>query len=440
MAHNSKRAVDLRLGGCSSVALAHEFGTPLLVIDEAVLRSGMRRFCDAFSRPGWRCEICYAGKALLLAAVARTAHDEGLFLDVCSLGELRTALGAGVPAARCVLHGCYKITEELDAAIEQRVGLIVIDHLEEIEALTERIRRESRASPTPTSVLLRVNPGIAAHTHGRVQTGAPSSKFGFAICDGQALSAVKHVALQAGLSLSGIHCHVGSQIRDLNTYAVEVEQLVAFAADVKRECGIELEVFNIGGGLATSDLGGDAPTPEAWAAAVFASLEPRLARAGLKRPTLMIEPGRSLIGPAGTTIYRIGVRKRLPDGKQALIADGCMSDNPRPALYDATYPVTLASRPDASPDGTYTIFGRHCETDILFSDVLLANPRPGDLLAVSGTGAYTYAMASNYNRFSRPAVVFARDGRARLVARRESLEHLLALDVTEEPVQILESS
>jgi diaminopimelate decarboxylase len=423
-ADNSER-VSGWLGECAPSQLAREFGTPLLVIDEVVLRSRMRAFRRAFDRGGWNASVSYAGKALLVQAIAKIAHEEGLAVDVCSLGELETALRAGVPADRCVLHGCFKTSDELDAAVARRVGLVVVDHLAEIGELGRR----AQGAGIECDVLLRINPAISVHAHDFVQTGVPSSKFGFAASDGQAIEAVRAVQRERGLRLAGIHCHLGSNIIELETYAREIDALVEFAGRALAETGASFPIINIGGGLGYGDRA--APEPQAWADTIFAAFERRLASSRGARPRLAVEPGRALVAPAGTTLYRIGVRKRLPDGSTALIVDGGMSDNPRPALYDAVYRVAIADRRDAEPDGTYAVFGRHCETDKLFSDVALPDPQPGDLLAVSDTGAYTYSMASNYNRFSRPAIVLAKSGRARLIARREPIEHVLDLDVAE---------
>jgi len=427
--HNSER-VSVSLGGCDPATLAREFGTPLVVIDEMCLRSRMRRFREAFIRPGWASSVTYAGKALLLAAIARIAHEEGLAVDVCSLGELRTAALGGVPADRCIVHGCFKTPDELEAAVKASVRHVVVDHAAEIDDLD----RLARANGVTCDVLLRVNPSITAYTHELVQTSAPASKFGFAISDGQALAAVRKVSAKKNLHLSGIHCHLGSQIYDLRSYARAVDSLVDFAKAAFDDSGAAFSIVDVGGGLAAGDgADSDDPTPEAWASAIFDAFERRLAGTPLQRPHVYVEPGRALIAQAGTTLYRIGVRKRLPDGAQALIVDGGMSDNPRPALYEARYSVCIADRPDARPDGSYVIFGRHCETDRLFPDAALPDPQPGDLLVVRDTGAYTYSMASNYNRFVRPAVVIVDNGRARLAAARETLDRVLALDVTESP-------
>jgi diaminopimelate decarboxylase len=426
--HNSERVVDAPVTHASSALLdlGVTYGTPLLVIDEVALRGAMRRFTRAFTRDGWISSVTYAGKALLVRAIARIAHEEGLALDVCSLGEFETALRAGVPAADCIVHGCLKTADELNAAVTHGVRHVVVDHRDEIDDLGAR----ARSADAIVEVLVRVNPGIAAHTHELVRTGAPDSKFGFAIADGQALGAVDAVVAHPHLRFAGLHCHIGSQISELASYASEIEELLAFARALHRRSGATCAVIDIGGGLGLDDTTGDTTlTPELWADAIFNAFERGLAGGELARPQIYVEPGRALVARAGTTLYRIGVRKRLPDGCEALIVDGGMSDNPRPALYGARYDVSIVGREHAEPDGEYTIFGRHCETDRLVARVPLPAPRAGDLLAVADTGAYTYSMASNYNRFPRPAIVMVNEGRARLIAMREPLEHVLDLDV-----------
>lgn len=432
--HNSKLVVEGVSAGKTSIVhltydpghLARSFGTPLLVIDEHKLRETVARFRRSFSSGSWRCQVTYAAKALLLKAIAKLMYDEGLALDVCSEGELQTVQQAGVPLDRCTLHGCAKTYVELDSAVRLSVGYVVVDNEGEIRSLD----RITQTAGKRARVLVRINVGLTAPTKTQVQTSALESKFGFPTSDGQALAAVKAVAHSTALDFAGIHCHIGSQIHDLASYSREIERLADFARYVMLECGIPCGVINVGGGLGISDSSDEdsAPTPEAWARTIFESLE-RVAGDLSPRSEIIVEPGRAIIARAGTTLYTIAVRKTLGNGAQALIVDGGMSDNPRPALYEAKYPVALVSDAIVPPDGRYAIFGRHCETDLLFPDVPLANPQPGDVLAVHNTGAYTYSMASNYNRFPRLAVVLVDGDNARLIARREPLDHLLDLDV-----------
>ncbi|MDQ6780242.1 MAG: diaminopimelate decarboxylase [Candidatus Eremiobacteraeota bacterium] len=426
--HNTERPLE-----CDDHHLAELFGTPLLVMDEPVLRHRMRRFREAFQRPGWSTSVVYAAKALMLQAVARIAWEEGLLLDACSEGELHTALRAGVPGADCIMHGCAKTSQELALAVESGVRHVVVDNQQEIIALDAFARAAGKRS----SVLVRVNPGIAAATKAQIQTGSVGSKFGFPIGDGQALAAVRAVCEAGGLLFGGVHCHLGSQIFDLSSYAHEIQSLAVFAADIQAALAIAPRIINLGGGLGVGEADEADGLLQRWADTVFETATQAFAAAALPRPELMIEPGRAIVAHAGSTLYRVVVGKTLADGRRALIVDGGMSDNPRPALYEASYRVSRASRSAAakSADGQnveYTIFGRHCETDLLFPSVRLPETKVGDLLRVHDTGAYTYSMASNYNRFARPAVVLVEGTRARLIARREPLEHLLDLDT---PVQ-----
>ena len=436
MDHNAERQVDSPALATADTERARElehmarrFGTPLLVIDERRLRAVMRRFVRAFARQGWRYEVVYAAKALALKAIARIAGDEGLMLDVCSEGELQTALQAGVAPKRCMLHGCAKTQRELALAVDEGVGLVVLDHQGEIGALAHEAKRAGASA----GVLVRVNVGVAAATKAQIQTSAPESKFGFALDDGQAMAAIRGVREHPNLDFRGVHCHIGSQISDLSAYSRAVQRLADFAIGLTRDYGIPCPVLNAGGGLAipSDDDDATAPAPEAWANAIYAVLERAFPDPGA-RPQLMVEPGRAIVARSGSTLYTIVVRKMLPNGSTALIVDGGMSDNPRPALYEATYPVELLAGERENALERATIFGRHCETDLLFRDVALPAPQAGDVLEVRNTGAYTYSMASNYNRFPRPAVVLVDGTRARVIAKREPLEHLLDLDVVDD--------
>ena len=421
--YNAEHAVD-----SEPAHLARRFGTPLLVIDERLLRETMQRFVDAFSHPTWKCDVVYAAKALDLKAILAIASDEGLLLDVCSEGELEAAISAGVSPGRCLLHGCAKTARELELAVQAGVGWVVVDHRDEIAALAKIAQRAGARTP----VLVRLNPAVKASTKSQIQTGGADSKFGFPIADGQARAAVKAVLDAPRLEFVGIHCHIGSQIRDLASYALASERMARFAIELARDLSAACRVINMGGGIdLESSNDGAAAHPSAWARTIFEQFERSFGSHAAARPRRMVEPGRAIVSRAGSTLYTILVRKTLADGSTALIVDGGMSDNPRPALYEAVYSVTLAGRSDDQSDERYTIFGRHCETDLLFRDVPLADPQPDDILQVHNTGAYTYSMASNYNRFPRPAVVLVNGARARLIAKREPLGHLLDLDVVE---------
>ncbi len=421
----------LEIGGCDTVRLAHEFGTPLYVIDEALVRKNCRRYKAAFAARYPHNEIYYAGKAFLTSAMAAIIAEEGLALDVASLGELYVALQAGFPAQRLALHGNNKSADELEMAVDARVGHIVVDNFYELDMLAEIVRSKE----VEQDVLVRTAPGVDPQTHRLIRTGQADTKFGLNIADGSALRAVKLVLATPGLRFRGIHCHVGSQLLDSETHALSAEIMVRLMAAIADGTGVVAEELNIGGGLGVRYLESHhPPSYEAFAEAVTTALKSALDAAGLPYPKLLQEPGRALVGEAGTTLYRIGAIKSVPidaavdeNGvKRTYVSiDGGMSDNPRPQLYDAVYQCIVADRADQVADTLVTIAGKHCETDILIWDTLIARPASGDTLAVLSTGAYNHSMASNYNRFLRPAVVLVNAGDAELIVERERLEDLV---------------
>jgi diaminopimelate decarboxylase len=416
----------LEIGGVDAVRLAREFGTPLYVVDEAAFRRKCRDYYAAFATRYPRVAISYAGKAFLCAGFCKIVEQEGLNLDVASGGELQTALHAGFPARRISLHGNNKSADELRMALEARVGHVVIDNFHEIDLLADLTSR--LAEPQP--VLLRVAPGIDPHTHKRISTGQVDTKFGFDVGSGAAMAAIRRVQGMRGLRLLGLHCHVGSQLLDTECHEASVAIMADLLVQAKRELGVEFPELNVGGGLGIRYLQGHRPPSlDEFAETVTGTLKRKLDEAGLAYPTLLQEPGRSLIGEAGTTLYTVGSIKEIPGVRTYVSVDGGMSDNPRPALYEAKYETLLANKAGRPHDRVVTVAGKHCETDILFWDAPLADPQPGDILAVQSTGAYNFAMASNYNRFRRPAVVLVNAGRADLLVRRETFEDLLARDL-----------
>ncbi len=417
----------LEIGGCDTTELAARFGTPLYVMDEAAIRANCRNYKAAFAARYPSNEICYASKAFLSMAMARLIAQEGLSMDVASLGELYTALQAGFPPNRLSLHGNNKSREELELAVEHGIGHVIVDNFQEIELLGE-IVKEMRAE---ISVLVRAAPGVDPHTHRLIRTGQADTKFGFNITDGRALQAVKQVLATPGLRFKGIHCHIGSQLLDAGTHAEAAEIMVRLMEAVVRETGATVEELNIGGGLGVRYLSHHAPPSyEEFADKIVAPLKAALDAHGLPYPKLLQEPGRALVGEAGTTLYTIGAIKTVPiveaPGTRKYVSiDGGLSDNPRPQLYEAVYECMLANKADQSADSVVTIAGKHCETDIMIWNTNIAAPTPGDLLAVQTTGAYNFVMASNYNRFRRPAVVLVADGQADIIVERQSLEDLI---------------
>jgi diaminopimelate decarboxylase len=416
----------LEIGGCDTVDLAREFGTPLYVMDEATIRRNCREFLRAFrERYPYGVEVHYAGKAFLCMAMCRLIQEEGLSLDVASGGELYTALKAGFPPERIALHGNNKSLAELQMAVENGVGRIVVDNFLEFSLLEQLL--EGREAPV--EIAIRVAPGIDPRTHERIRTGQVDTKFGFNLASGDAAAAVAQALRMPGVRLRGIHCHVGSQLLDTQAHTDAVAIMTDFLALLKRQHSVELEELNIGGGLGIRYLREQQPpSVDEFAEQVVNTLLGQLEEKGLKPPKLLQEPGRFLVGEAGTTLYTIGAIKEVPGVRTYVAIDGGMSDNPRPQLYSARYECLLANHASRASDRVVTIAGKHCETDILIWDTRLAEPKAGDILAVQSTGAYNQAMASNYNRFRRPAVVMVRDGAARVIVERETLDDLVAHD------------
>lgn len=430
----------LTLDGVDAFTLARSFGTPLLVLSERAVRGQARRYRQAFARPDFPgAEVVYAAKALGLLALCQLVDQEGLGLDVVSGGELYTAQVAGFPAERVVLHGNYKSDRELEEAVRAGVGRIVVDNAEEIERLGAVARRLGRRP----EVLVRVAPGVDPHTHRAVATGGDDSKFGFPLSDGQALAAVRRVLADPHLRLRGLHCHIGSQILELEPFRSAALRMVDFMAEVRAATGYLAEELDLGGGLGVRYLPGDRPPAvEEYAAALLDTVAARTGALGLPRPRILVEPGRSVVCEAGVALYAVGAVKRSAAGTIYVHVDGGMGDNPRPALYGARYTALWVRDPARPPQpaergpARVRIVGRYCESgDVLVEDAeLAALPRPGDLIALLSAGAYTYSMASHYNKVPRPAVVLLGDGRARPIARRERyadlLVHELPLDAS----------
>lgn len=420
----STSAVDCTGGLCVGAVpltdIADEFGTPSYVIDEADFRGRIRHYRSTLA--GVR--VVYAGKSLLTTTVARWVAEEGLGLDVCSAGELAIALAAGMDPARIVMHGNAKTTDELRGATTAGVGRIVVDTLTEISHLACLVRR-------PQRVLLRVTPDIDIHGHRAVNTGVADQKFGFTLDDEQFSEAVSRVSQHRLLTLTGLHCHLGSQITDVTLYGEAIRRLVAAMADIRDRHGVTLGELNIGGGHGVPYLAGD---PEldlrALSATITDALDQSCAVECFPRPSIVVEPGRAISARAGVTVYRVQTLKTRPGGRTFVAVDGGMSDNPRVALYGAKHTVALANRHAVGPVAPVTIVGRHCEAgDELARDVLLpADLRPGDLLAFACTGAYNHSMASTYNTVCRPPIVAVYQGEPHELVRRETVADLLSRD------------
>lgn len=419
-------AGHLEIGGCDAVELARRFGTPLYVMDEAALRGRCRAYRQAFQARQPGALPTFAGKAFLCTAMARIVAQEGLGLDVASGGELLTALRADFPAERILLHGNNKFVEELEMAMRAGVGRIVADSEGELDLLEQTAARLGVTQP----IFLRITPGIKPQTHTYIQTGQIDSKFGLAISTGQALAGVKKALAQPHLRLVGLHCHIGSSIYNIKPFAMAAQVMIEFMAAVREETGHTFEDLDIGGGIGVRyQPEDDPPSLQDYAGHVFDTLEEETGRLGVPLPRLLLEPGRDISGEAGTTLYTVGVIKEIPGVRTYVSVDGGMSDNPRPALYQARYEAIVANKPTAPRDHTVTVAGKHCECDTLITDLAVpADLAVGDILAVQTTGAYNFAMASNYNRFARPAVVLVNEGQADVIVERQTLDDVLAHD------------
>ena len=406
------RSGRLSIAGCDALDLAREFDTPLFVYDEAHVRERCRQARAAFGG-----SVAYASKAFLCLAMARLVHEEGLDLDVATGGELFVAQAAGVPGERLVMHGNNKSAAELEAAVEARVGRIVVDSFDELDRL-DVLHAAAGARP---KVLLRITPGVEAHTHEYVTTGVDDTKFGFTASTGRADAAIRRAEQADSVDLVGLHAHIGSQVFDLRSFQRAVEVVAGFA----RPYG--LPELSLGGGLGVAYVEGEsAPAIAEWAAAIGEAC----AAAGFAAP-VSVEPGRALVAAAAVTLYEVGTIKELAGIRTYVAVDGGMSDNPRPVLYGSGYETFLPRAADRDRDKAVRVVGKHCESgDLLVRDGQVPGDiAVGDILATPVTGAYGHSMGSNYNKVLRPAVVFARDGDARLVVRRETYEDLLRHDL-----------
>jgi len=404
----------LSVGGCAVADLAADFGTPLFVYDEAHLRSRCQEAVAAFGHQ----RVIYATKAFLCTAMARLAYDEGLLLDVASGGELHVALAAGVPAGACALHGNNKSLAELGMAIAAGVRHIVVDSFDELDRLDALAA--SGAGPTP-KVLLRITPGVHAHTHEFIATGQDDSKFGFNLGNGDALRAVDRARRSSSVELVGLHCHIGSNVFEASSFAKAAEVMADFAVP------LDLAELVLGGGLGVAYVESEeAPTITQWGNVLLDACDALGVRSNVS-----VEPGRAIVAAAAMTVYTVGTIKEIPGVRTYVAVDGGMSDNPRPVLYGSGYESFLPRSLDAERTLTARLVGKHCESgDVLsFEARLPADIAVGDLLAMPVTGAYGHSMGSNYNKITRPPVVFVADGRARLVVRRETFDDLLATDV-----------
>jgi diaminopimelate decarboxylase len=432
---NTVRGADgvVSIAGVSVTDIAAEFGTPVFVIDEDDFRSRCREISAAFGGPQY---VRYASKAFLCTEAARWINEEGLALDVCSGGELAVALHADFPPERIALHGNNKSIDELTAAVKAGVGHVVLDSMTELE----RLQEIAAAAGVVQDVLVRLTVGVEAHTHEFISTAHEDQKFGLSVSSGAAMAAVRRVFATDNLRLVGLHSHIGSQIFDAAGFEMAAHRVIGLLRDVVAEFGVDktsqLGIIDLGGGFGISYLPHDDPPPvQDLAARLGAIVRDESTAVGLPAPRLVVEPGRAIAGPGTITVYRVGTIKDVAVSQTAhrryVSVDGGMSDNIRPSLYGAKYDVRLLSRTSDAPPALSRVVGKHCETgDIVVRDAWLSDDvEPGDLLGVAATGAYCYSMSSRYNLIGRPAVVAVRDGRVRLILRRETVDDLLSLEV-----------
>ncbi|HJB25390.1 MAG TPA: diaminopimelate decarboxylase [Firmicutes bacterium] len=418
----------LTIGGVDTIELAEKYGTPLYVMDEGQIRKNCRMFRHSIdSYYGGKGLVTYASKAFSCKEMCRIVAEEGLGLDVVSAGEIYTAVQAGFPADRMFFHGNNKTPQEIAYALETGVGRIVVDNLTELELL----EKMACAAEKTVKILFRIKPGVDAHTHSFVRTGQIDSKFGLALETGEAMEAVKQAAKLKNVELVGLHCHIGSQIFDIEPFEHAAEVMLNFIAQIKEETGLTIQELDLGGGFGIKYVPENDPVPyDGYMERVSEVVKKSCQKLGIEQPFIIIEPGRSIAGPAGITLYKVGSIKNIPNVRTYVAIDGGMTDNPRYALYQSEYELVVAGRAGDARTQSITLAGKCCESgDLIGKDMSTQEIQEGDIVAVLATGAYNYSMASNYNRIPRPAVVMVKDGASRIIIKRESLEDLIRNDI-----------
>lgn len=418
----------LTIGGCDTLELAKEYGTPLYVLDENVIRQTCRSYVSSFKKfYNGNGMPLYASKALSCKELCRIAKEEGLGLDVVSGGEIYTAVQAGFPMEKVHFHGNNKTADELRFAIDSGVGKFVVDNLYELELLNTIAGEMSKK----VNISFRIKPGVDAHTHNFIRTGQIDSKFGFALETGEAFNAVKEAVSFENVVLTELHCHIGSQIFDIEPFVTAAEIMMDFISEIKQKLGVEIKELNLGGGFGIMYTEKDEPVPyEKYMEKVSVAVKAKAEKHDLEIPYIFIEPGRSIVGEAGITLYTVGGKKNIPNIRTYVSIDGGMTDNVRYALYQSDYKVVNASKAGEEPNEAVTVAGKCCESgDLIQENSMVAEVEVGDILAVLSTGAYNYSMASNYNRIPRPAMVMVNNGVSRVIIKRESYEDIVKNDI-----------
>ncbi len=418
----------LTIGGMDTVELAKEYGTPLYVMDEELIRENCRIFKQSIDKYyGGAGLVCYASKAFCCKAVYRIMMDEGIGLDVVSEGELYTAASVNFPMDKVCFHGNNKTDEELELALEHNVGRIIVDNIYELERLNELACKKG----VKANIMYRIKPGIDAHTHDFVRTGQIDSKFGFALETGEAFEAVKKALSLEHIRFVGVHCHIGSQIFDIDPFVLAAEVMMNFIAKIRNELGYEVKELNLGGGFGIKYTDADSPVPyDKYMEKVSEKVKEICKAQSLALPYILIEPGRSIAAPAGITLYTVGGIKNIPNIRTYVSIDGGMCDNPRYALYKSKYDVVIADRAGEPKTEVVTLAGKCCESgDLIGEGMPIQQVKVGDTAAVLATGAYNYSMSSNYNRIPKPAVVMVNGGKSYVAVKRETLEDIVRNDV-----------
>ncbi|MCQ4023120.1 MULTISPECIES: diaminopimelate decarboxylase [unclassified Ruminococcus] len=425
---NTNEKGHLTIGGCDTVELAKKYGTPLYVLDENVIRNTCKSYVDSFKRHyNGNGLALYASKALSCKALCQIAKEENMGLDVVSGGELYTALKAGFPVENIHFHGNNKTYDELCFAVDSNIGKIVVDNLTELETLDRICAEKGKVQ----KISMRIKPGVDAHTHNFIRTGQIDSKFGFALETGEAMNAVKEAIELKNVELTELHCHIGSQIFDIDPFVTAAEIMMDFIGAIKNETGHVVTELNLGGGFGIKYTDNDNPTAyDNYMNSVSKAVHSKAEHYGLPVPFVYIEPGRSIVGEAGITLYTVGAVKTIPNVRTYVSIDGGMCDNIRYALYQSEYTVVTANKADKEADTVVTIAGKCCESgDLIQENTKIAKAEPGDTIAVLSTGAYNYSMASNYNRIPKPPIVLVNNGTDKLIVNRESYDDLIKNDL-----------